>query len=169
MISSTVRRLQPDDDRFLLEMFLETFFWREDLPRLSLDEVLAEPSLAKYIAGWGRPGDAGVVAESDSGERLGAAWYRLFSATDHGYGFVSGDVPEVGIAVRQGYRGRGLGHSLMEGLIELAREAGLPGLSLSVEDGNSRAAHLYESYGFVRVERVQTAWTMVLMLEEPRT
>ena len=165
---SVVRRLRADDEPFLREMFLETFFWSEDRPRLSIDQVLAVPSLAKYIAGWGRPGDAGVIAESDSGERLGAAWHRLFSAADHGYGFVSADVPEIGIAVRKGDRGRGVGRSLMEGLIELARETGLPGLSLSVEDGNSRAAHLYESLGFVRVERVQTAWTMVLMLARPR-
>lgn len=145
-------------------MFLEAFFWQEDGPRHSLAEVLAIPDLARYIAGWGRPGDAGVVATSDSGESMGAAWYRVFTAADHGYGFVLEDIPELGIAVKAPHRGRHVGRRLMEGIIVLAQQQGRPGLSLSVEDGNPNAARLYESFGFTRVGRVGTAWTMLLQL-----
>jgi ribosomal protein S18 acetylase RimI-like enzyme len=145
-------------------MFLETVYWRDDGPRGSLDEVLAVPDLARYVVGWGRPGDAGLVAVSEVGVQIGAAWYRLFDATDHGYGFVSPTVPEVGIAISSDNRGRGLGRTLMGGLIRVARDEGRPGLSLSVEQGNLRAIRLYESLGFSRVGHVQTAWTMLLPL-----
>lgn len=145
-------------------MFLEALFWREESPHHSLAEVLTIPDLARYIAGWGRPGDAGVVAISGSGESVGAAWYRIFSAADHGYGFVSEEIPELSIAVNALHRGRHVGRRLMQGLIVLAQDQGRPGLSLSVEDGNLRAARLYESLGFTRVGRVGTAWTMMLQL-----
>jgi hypothetical protein len=52
-----VRRLDREDIAFLRAMFLETVCWREDGPRLSLEEVLAMPDLAKYLVGWGRPGE----------------------------------------------------------------------------------------------------------------
>jgi ribosomal protein S18 acetylase RimI-like enzyme len=147
-------------------MFLEPFSWRDDAPRLTMEQVLAEPELATYVVGWGRPGDAGVVAFTESGERVGAAWYRLFSKEDHGYGFVSSDVPELGIVVVSAYRGRGIGRDLMRALIHVAIDEGRPGLSLSVERGNRRAAALYESLGFRRVGRVEGAVTMLLSLTE---
>jgi ribosomal protein S18 acetylase RimI-like enzyme len=157
-----LRQLESADVEFLRAMFLETVYWREDAPRRSLDEVLAVPDLARYVVGWGRPGDAGLVAVSEVGVQMGAAWYRLFDETDHGYGFVSPTVPELGIAMSSDYRGQGLGRILMRGLIRLASDEARPGLSLSVEQGNLRAIRLYESLGFSRVGRVQTAWTMLL-------
>ncbi len=106
-----------------------------------------------------------MVAISDSGERLGAAWYRLFTASTPGYGFVAPEVPELGIAVVATHQGYGIGRGLMESLIELAAGEGRPGISLSVEDGNSRAAHLYESVGFRTVGRNGNARTMLLELK----
>lgn len=162
-----LRRLEDGDLAFLHAMFLQAFFWRPDGPRRSLDEVLADPKLAKYVTGWGRAGDAGVVATSDTGERLGAAWYRLFDRDDHSYGFVSSEIPELGIATAEAHRGRGLGKELLEGLVQLARQEGRPALSLSVEVDNVRALRLYEHFGFQRVERVEHSWTMLLRLKPP--
>lgn len=141
-------------------MFLQAFFWNDQEPP-TWNQALARPDFARYVINWGRPGDAAIVAVSDSSERMGAAWYRRFSAADHGYGFLSEEIPELGIAVKGSYRGQRVGRRLMDGLIALAQEHGMPGLSLSVEDANSRAARLYESLGFVRVARVGTAWTML--------
>jgi ribosomal protein S18 acetylase RimI-like enzyme len=163
-----VRRLGPEDFEFLRAMFLETISWRENGPGRSLKEVLATPDLARYVVGWGRPGDAGVVAVSNSGERVGAAWYRIFNEDDRGYGFVSSEVPELGIATKAEYRGRRLGRKLMETLIRLAMEQSFPALSLSVEADNWKALRLYESLGFVCVQQVPNAWTMLLTLRSPR-
>jgi ribosomal protein S18 acetylase RimI-like enzyme len=162
-----LRRLEVVDLPFLQAMFVNTICWRPDLPRRSLEELLAEPELSKYIVGWGRRGDAGVVAVSTSGERLGAAWYRLFSDADHGYGFVSSETPELGIAAAETHRGRGLGTELLRGLIQVAREEGHSALSLSVEEDNIPAVKLYARLAFQRVERIDNSWTMLLRLKPP--
>jgi len=161
-----LRRTEERDVEFLKAMFLETICWRQDRPRRLLEEALSEPSLAKYVVGWGRPGDSGVLALSESDERIGAAWYRLFDENDHGYGFVSPEVPELGIATVPQFRGRGLGRSLMQGLIQLAKSEGRPALSLSVEEDNWRAVRLYQRLGFERVGRVENAWTMLLTVDQ---
>jgi ribosomal protein S18 acetylase RimI-like enzyme len=121
--------------------------------------LLRDPAVAVYIEGWGRPGDAGVIAEDEDGVPLGAAWYRRFTQAEHGYGFVAPEVPELTVAVAPQNRGRGVGTALLEALVERAEAEGAPALSLSVEDDNP-ALRLYERLRFERVGRAGTAWTM---------
>jgi ribosomal protein S18 acetylase RimI-like enzyme len=158
-----IRIAGREDAEFLHQMFLGAFFWRGDAPSRLDDDVIA--AMAPYVSGWGRPGDSAVVAISDSGERLGAAWYRMFTSSKPGYGFVGPEIPELGIAVAAAHQDLGVGRRLMNGLIELAVAEGHPGMSLSVEDGNSPAAHLYESVGFRTVGRNGNARTMLLELK----
>jgi GNAT superfamily N-acetyltransferase len=101
----------------------------------------------KYLAGWGRPGDAGVVARAVGGAPIGAAWYRLFPSAHPGYGFVAPDVPELSIRLLAGYRGQGVGSALLAALRQLATEQGYRALSLSVDRGNP-ARRLYARHGF---------------------
>ncbi len=90
------------------------------------------------------------------GVPVGAVWSRLYPTDAPGYGFVAEDVPELGIGVLDGYRGRGIGRALLEAMI-----AATPGdLSLSVEDGNP-AIELYRSAGFTAVGRFGDATTML--------
>ena len=120
--------------------------------RSTREQVLADPHLARYVTGWPRPGDVGTVATDDgAGAVLGAAWCRLFDATDPGYGFLADDVPELTIGVAPAHRGRGVGSALLAALLEQARVRGHQAISLSVEDG--RARHLYERAGFEVVGR----------------
>ena len=152
-----------DEDRAFLEsMVLEAAAWRPGAARPRWSDLLAEPGLAVYIAEWGRPGDAGVVAELD-GQRVGAAWYRRFSDVAHGYGFLESAIPELAIAVDPLHRGRGVGTSLLAALVARARAEGHAALSLSVEIDNP-ALRLYENAGFTRVGQVGNAWTMRLDL-----
>ena len=126
-------------------------------------DILREPHFARYISGWGRSGDIGVVAEDEQGQPLGAAWYRFFSPEERGFGFVSQDVPELTVAVRPDARGRGTGTALLEALLARARTAQVSSLSLSVEEDNPALA-LYQRLGFVGVGRVGNALTMRLDL-----
>ena len=104
-----------------------------------------------------------MVAEGDSEEPVGAAWWRLFPPEDPGFGFVNASTPEVAIGVVEDWRGRGIGARLLDALIVRARAEGLPALSLSVEKDND-AVHLYERAGFRRVSAVGGSWTMHLAL-----
>ena len=94
--------------------------WRPGPRRFSASEVPSLPEIAVYISGWGRPGDEGLIAEAETGEPVGAAWYRLFSQEAHGFGFVNAETPELTIAVRQDLRGRGIGSALLAEPIERA-------------------------------------------------
>jgi GNAT superfamily N-acetyltransferase len=158
----TIRELEPGEEPFLGEMLYAALFWRPGGERPPLDEVLAHPEAAIYHAGWGRAGDAAVVAEED-GQLVGAAWYRLFTEEEHGHGFVDEATPELALAVVDGHRGRGIGRQLMEAIHESARRNGIPRTALSVEPDN-HAKRLYESLGYVDFEPGDGHGRMVLDL-----
>jgi GNAT superfamily N-acetyltransferase len=139
-------------------MLYEAATWRKP-HHLSLEQVVASPRIALYIDGWPRLGDEGVVAEDGARQSIGAAWYRLFSVDEHGYGFIDPAVPEITVAVKRLYRGLGIGTRLLDELSNRASEKGISALSLSVEEDNP-AARLYERIGFIRVGREGNAWTM---------
>jgi ribosomal protein S18 acetylase RimI-like enzyme len=144
-------------------MLYEAAAWRPVDPRPALDAVLSNPKITGYVESWGRAGDYGLIGEDASGTPIGAAWYRHFPEDARGYGFVSPAVPEITIGVSPPARAQGVGTSLLTALIEHGRRAGLPALSLSVEEDNP-AIRLYERLGFKRVVRVGNAWTMCLDL-----
>jgi ribosomal protein S18 acetylase RimI-like enzyme len=139
-------------------MLGEAAVWRPDKPTPTADQVLADPRYVMYLAGWPRQGDYGLVAEQ--GGSLGAAWYRTYTEVSHGYGFVAADVPELSIAVVASRRREGIGRQLLTDLINASVDQGYPALSLSVREENP-ARSLYESVGFVSVEKHGSSWTMV--------
>jgi ribosomal protein S18 acetylase RimI-like enzyme len=156
-----IRPGKEADVAFLGRMLCWAGSWRSD----ELDEsALAVPAVRRYIDAWGRPGDLALIAETPSGERVGAAWYRLFVAQDESYGFVDEKTREVTIAVEPGHRGAGIGRALLEALADSAREKGCSRLSLSVEEDNP-ALRLYERIGFERWSQSVGAWTLVLPLD----
>ena len=116
----------------------------------------------RYVIGWGREGDAGVIA-LDDGFPVGAAWYRLFSADEPGYGFVDEGTPELAIAVVPSRRGRGIGELMLSSLLERARTDGYRQVSLSVERQNP-ALRLYEKHGFRVVREGGNSYAMVASL-----
>ncbi len=138
-----IRRGGRQDVRFLRDMLHHAYYWRE------LNPGDGPGPAARYVKGWGRPGDTVLIA-IDEGFPVGAAWYRLFRKGVHGYGFVDEETPELAIAVVPSRRGRGIGEALLEALCERARSDGYPALSLSVERGNPGLVTFSEGHGFVR-------------------
>lgn len=165
----TIRPAVARDADFLWRILLEAYNWNGE-QRFTAEQLAAQPQAAHYLVGWPRRGDFGVIAQTDAGEPIGAAWARLLPESDPGYGFVAPDVPELTLGLLPEHRGRGHGRALMEALIRTAAEgpAAVPRLSLSVEDGNS-AVHLYRALGFTWVGRSGNSDTMVLDVQACRT
>jgi ribosomal protein S18 acetylase RimI-like enzyme len=143
-VTMVIRRGGRQDVRFLRDMLHHAYYWRERSPG-------EEPGpVARYVKGWGRPGDTVLIAVED-GFPVGAAWYRLFRRDHPGYGFVDEGTPELAIAVVPSRRGRGIGEALLDALCARAKAERYAALSLSVERGNEPLLEFYEKHGFVRV------------------
>ncbi|MBD0337290.1 MAG: GNAT family N-acetyltransferase [Cyanobacteria bacterium Co-bin13] len=134
----------------------------------SLDAIKDQPALARYAAGWGRPGDMGIVALAD--QPVGAAWLRLWQGHNQGFGFVAEGVPELAIAVLPSYQNQGIGTQLLSRLLHSAR-AWYSAVSLSIRADNP-AVRLYERMGFVKVADSDVinrtggiSYTMICQLE----
>jgi len=161
-----LRDATADDTDLLADLLLAAYNWTGE-ERLTREAMLADSHATRYLAGWARTGDVGVVAVDDRtvGEpAMGAAWARTLTAAAPGYGYVADDVPELSMAVRPQWRGRGVGSVLLTGLVERATARGMRALSLSVEDGNRAARALYERHGFRVVGRTGGSDTMLLEL-----
>ena len=156
-----IRPADAADGPFLTEMLVAAAFWRPDGPAGSLSDVMDQPELAHYVAGWPRPSDRGVIAEDE--HPVGAAWFRFFPASDPGFGFVDAETPEVGMGVMLSRRGQGMGARLLSSLVAQARSDGLAALSLSVETDNF-ARGMYERVGFRAVGSVGGSLTLLLRL-----
>ena len=152
-----IRRGGAQDVRFLRDMLHHAYYWKERSPDDGPGPV------ALYVKAWGRPGDTAVIAIQE-GFPVGAAWYRLFKASQPGYGFVDEETPELAIAVVPSARGQGAGGQLLESLIGHAKSEARPGLSLAVDRKNSGAIKLYERYGFRPVSESDDSVTMLCSL-----
>ncbi|MEM0057989.1 MAG: GNAT family N-acetyltransferase [Candidatus Bathyarchaeia archaeon] len=60
----------------------------------------------------------------------------------------------IGIAIKKGFRGIGIGTEMMKTLEEYARKMGLKVLMLSVFANNTLAINLYKKMGFVETGRI---------------
>lgn len=160
-----LRPARPDDAAFLAKMLVEAGSWNRapGEPPPQVDAMVAESQAADYVEGWGRDGDGGSIAEWGA-EPVGACWFRRFTAAHPGYGFLGEDVPGIGLAVREGFRRRGIGTRLLEATLAAIRASGAACVSLSVELGNHRARRLYVRAGFEPVGREGGSVTMRLRL-----
>lgn len=125
--------------------------------RLSED---GERPVYRYVRNWGRRGDAGVIA-MEGPHAYGAAWYRLFTADEPGFGFVDERTPELTIAVVPSRRGKGAGKELLEALLDSARANGFEAVSLSTD---TDLVEWYERFGFETISETPHAVTMVARL-----
>ncbi|GAA3899982.1 GNAT family N-acetyltransferase [Microbacterium invictum] len=162
MTAFAVRPAVQADAVFLGAMVVAAAQWREGRGQPA-HEILADPAHSRYLSGWMRPGDAGVVATDEQDDPIGAAWYRLLPRGDPGFGYVGTGVPELVIGVRPIWRAHGVGRALLRQLCEHARQQGFARLSLSVDRDNF-ARTLYRSEGFAVTQRGVGRDTMVKRL-----
>ncbi|WP_338032827.1 bifunctional helix-turn-helix transcriptional regulator/GNAT family N-acetyltransferase [Curtobacterium oceanosedimentum] len=152
------RDATADDGALLRRATLAAMNWQT---ASFVDADLDRPEFAHYVVGFDPARDHGVVAVDGDGP-VGVAWVRFLPADDPGYGVVAEDVPELTMAVDERGRGRGIGTALLARLLDAGRAAGWPGVSLSVEDGNTGARITYERAGFRTVGRNGDSDTMLV-------
>ena len=85
----TFRVVAPSDEPILREMLYLALYVPQESPAPNYD-VVAQPELARYVSGWGRRGDDGLIAFASNSTAVGAAWLRQWSEDDRGYGFTRG-------------------------------------------------------------------------------
>ncbi len=147
-----IRAINQDDVSFLWDMLYEIRSLRciREGKNLPPRDVLQTPDLAKYVQNWGCTSDRAFIA-CDAQMPIGAAWYRLFTVDNPGYGYVDDNTPEIAIALFPQYRNKGLGKSLLIHLFEQAKTDGYQQISLSCDPTNDNALHLYQKLGFEQV------------------
>lgn len=143
-----IRALTTQDESILWPMLMHAAH------ESSVEKVRENPALDRYVKDWGRSGDIGFVAidrnNSDIEHPIGAAWLRLFTSENRGFGYVDEGIPELAIAVAPKHRGKGIGTKLLHLIIEMAIDI-YPAISLSVR-ANNPVINLYQRVGFVKVD-----------------
>lgn len=124
-----IRNLKDNEYDFLTDMLYESIYIPENKP--NKEDLIKSAHLKKYHKNWGRDGDTALIALNTNNQAVEAVWYRLFDEFNKGYGYVDSNIPELGIAVIEEYRGMGIGTLLMEKIIHQAIFDGYRSISLS--------------------------------------
>jgi L-amino acid N-acyltransferase YncA len=103
--------------------------------------------LGRFLAGIEKGEIINCVAEVDGRVIANSEVVKRAGQMSH--------VGDFAIAIRQGYRGIGIGTRIMETLVEESKKAGLKILVLSVFDTNKIAKQLYQKMGFKEVGRIR--------------
>ena len=159
-----IRKLDKTEYNVLEDFLYEAIFIPEGVeapPR----EIINQPELQVYIAGFGtQEGDTAVCAEAD-GKLVGAAWARIMND----YGHIDDGTPSIAISLYKEYRGKGMGTDLLKALLSELKSKGYRQVSLAVQKENY-AVRMYKKAGsslltrtnrstscYVRYERTKNA------------
>jgi ribosomal protein S18 acetylase RimI-like enzyme len=158
-LSISLRPLTEADEPFLWEMLYQALYvpkGAEPFPR----DIVKHPEINRYVEGWGRSDDTGFAATDETEQQpIGAAWVRLLTGDQRGYGYVDDTTPELSIAIMPEYRGHGVGTRLLAHPLKSVQTR-FRAISLSVSLDNP-AVRLYERLGFEAVGASRSSLTMV--------
>lgn len=161
MLDYTIRPIR-EDELCLLEDFLYEAIFQRDENNLLPRDVIKQPELNVFIAGFGKPDDYCLVADC-GGKIAGAVWARILSGNVKGYGNVDNTTPEFAISLYKEYRGHGIGTALMRAMLELLKAKGYEKTSLAVQKDNY-ALKMYQGVGFEIVGENDEEYIMVCRL-----
>ncbi len=153
-----IRKLDKTEYNVLEDFLYEAIFIPEGVeapPR----EIINQPELQVYIAGFGtQEGDTAVCAEGD-GKIVGAAWARIMND----YGHIDDGTPSIAISLYKKYRGKGMGTDLLKALLSELKSKGYRQVSLAVQKENY-AVRMYKKSGFVTVDENEQEYIMLCTL-----
>lgn len=118
----------------------------EEPPR----DIVQRPEYARYVEGWGRPGDTGFVAQDKTEEKiLGAVWLRAPLEQD--------TPPELAFVVKPGHRQHGIGASLLTQMMRANPHLSAIAMRMGA---NSPAVRLFGRFGFEIASQSEQAVVM---------
>lgn len=164
-VLSIIRPLSPEDEPFLWEMLYQALYVPEGGEPFPRDTVY-QPQTRRYVQNWGLADDIGVIAIEDRHKPIGAAWVRLLTGENKGYGYVDDLTPELTIAVLPEYRHCGIGTRLLLQLFAIV-ESHYAVISLSVAAENP-AVRLYQRFSFQVVGSCGGSMKMVKKLNSKK-
>lgn len=153
-----IRKMQKDEYYLLSDFLFEAIFVPKGVepPPKS---VITCPELQVYIADFGNSQhDKALIAEVDD-KIVGAIWARIMND----YGHIDKNTPSLAMSVLKGYRGMGIGTSLLTQMMSTEKAAGYAKLSLSVQK-NNYAVKLYRKAGFTTVSETDEELIMIVNL-----
>jgi GNAT superfamily N-acetyltransferase len=162
MMNHTIRKVNADEWYILRELLYDAIYI-PDGAIAPLSTIVDIPELSRYYIHWGKYGDVGYLAEAEN-NIFGAAWVRIFSNEERGYGFVNDRTPELSMAIKEEYRNKGIGTHLLTTLIEDLKNRDFHSISLSVDKRN-RAINLYTRFGFNIISESGFSCTMIKVLK----
>ena len=129
-----LRDVREDDDKIIGDFFdsldgeTRALFNRRDYNRRGILKFIRKPDGSRRY----------FIAEKD-GVMAGYVFFLNYDTS----------IPELGIALRSEWRGKGLGADMVEFAQELIKSEGRGGILLTTHTANVRAQSLYEKMGFV--------------------
>lgn len=134
-----LRPLTPQDEAILWNMLYQAI--SPEGGAAPPPEIVRQPEYARFVEGWGRPGDGGFVGHDKAeGTLLGAVWLRALLESEPPEA-----PPELAFVVRPGHRQRGIGASLLTQFVRA--NPSLVAIALRV-GAHSPAVRLFERFGF---------------------
>jgi len=159
------KKADKSDSSIIKEMLYHAIYLPEGKAAPSKN-IIEIPELLKYYKDWGKESDAGWIAFNENNP-IGAAWIRLLTGEDKGYGYVDENTPELSIAVLPEYRNKGIGSKLLEKITEEAKIK-FKAVCLSVTKNNP-ARNLYKRFGFIEIDEIDNSITMIKRLDGTHT
>lgn len=152
-----IREIRKNEYPILSEFLYGAIFVPEGMDKPPRS-IIEQPELQVYIEDFGKEDDHCFVVEI-KGKIVGAVWARIMD--DHGH--IDDETPSLAISLYEGYRGLGIGTTLMGVMLRSLREKGYEQVSLSVQKENY-AVRMYRKAGFEVIDENKEEYIMVCRL-----
>ncbi len=152
-----IRAMRESEYPLLSDFLYEAIFVPEGMEQPP-KSIIEQPELQVYVAGFGKPDDWCLVAETN-GKIVGAVWVRIMDD----YGHVDDETPSFAISLYKEYRNLGIGTALMRAMLRLLKDKGYRQASLSVQKAND-AVGMYRKVGFEAIGENEEEYIMVCRL-----
>ena len=152
-----IREIKKEEYGLLEDFLYEAIFVPSGIKKPSRN-IIQNEELQVYIKDFGSINDNCLVAEV-YGKIVGACWTRIMND----YGHIDDNTPSFAISLYEEYRGKGIGTSLMEKMLELLKSKGYKQASLAVQKENY-AVNMYKKVGFEIIDENDQEYIMVCEL-----